>query len=525
MFAKGANFIPVDSFESRVTEERIRKLLKSAVDANMNMIRTWGGGIYQHDYFYDLCDQMGLMVWEEMMFACAMYPRDPAFLDSVRQEISEQVKRLAYHPSIVIWGGNNENEAALGWYNETRDNPNLYVVDQAALYIDTIHTTIYSIDPKRPFLMSSPSNGAISYSNPYVHRWGNPYSQNYGDTHYYNYNDMCTDESILPNSRFVSEYGFPSYPSVYTWVDVTIPSDLSFNSSMMNHRMRHPDGIQQIINQMKKHFKLPKNMDQSTFNQYIYLSQLTQAICIKAQSEHYRKNRDDPRYITMGALYWQLNDIWQGQTWSSLEYTGRWKVLHYFVKLFFNPLLITSTVSNGVFTGVVVSDVVQPLTVTSTLNIWTFDNGTLVGSYSSQNVVPAQGSVKPFQKDITSLTCPKPNLCFNTTQVFATLTLTDEQSTILSSNYYYFSPLVNVNLPQANLKASNFQLNSPTIIQFSITSSRPAHYVWLETPFHGRFDDNAFIVLNSPVTVYFYADETIHSINDFINTLSITSLQ
>lgn len=145
MFAKGSNWIPADSFENRVSEDQLRFLLQSAADCHMNMIRVWGGGIYQSEEFYDLCDRLGLMIWQDMMFACAMYPRDDEFLEDVRHEIHHQIARMSHHPSIAIWSGNNENEGALHWYKETNDNPFLYVEDYSVLYTETVRHEILKV--------------------------------------------------------------------------------------------------------------------------------------------------------------------------------------------------------------------------------------------------------------------------------------------------------------------------------------------------------------------------------------------
>ena len=256
VFAKGANWIPADAFESRVTPEVLEDLLQSAYDANMNTVRNWGGGIYQHDLFYEICDKKGLMVWEEFMFACSMYPRDAAFLNTVKEEVKHQVLRLMSHPSIIIWSGNNENELAMGsstataWYVETTINPFRYVVDYSYLNTDTVYQTIHEYDPSRPWLPSSPSNGILT-TEPYVERWGNPGSSKWGDVHFYNYLDVCTDVSIYPTPRFTSEYGFQSYPNFRAMAEVSLPEDWDPNSKFLLHRQHHPDGNGELDRQIK----------------------------------------------------------------------------------------------------------------------------------------------------------------------------------------------------------------------------------------------------------------------------------
>ena len=214
IFAKGSNLIPLDVFAPRETAERARWLLSLAAAANMNMVRVWGGGRYLPDWFYDVADELGIMIWQEMIFACALYPRDGHFLDLVRKEVTQQVARLAAHPSIVIWGGSNENEYAMQWYNLSRVNRDLYVADYVKLYLDTIRPSVLSSDPEgRPFVDSSPSNGLISSDldgrSPLVKRWGDamgdapdyPQAPSWGDRHYYNYNADCEDPSTYLLAR------------------------------------------------------------------------------------------------------------------------------------------------------------------------------------------------------------------------------------------------------------------------------------------------------------------------------------
>ena len=185
------------------------------------------------------------------MFACAMYPRDKAFLDEVEAEVAHQVRRLAYHPALALWSGNNENEAALtGWYPETKSNPYRYVVDYNYLNTETLFRTLRKYDPSRAWLPSSPSNELLQ-EEPYVERWGDPYSDLFGDLHYYDYDTLCTDVTAFPTPRFASEYGWQSFPSLYTMAEASQPDDWAYDSPLMQHRQHHPDGTEQINAMMK----------------------------------------------------------------------------------------------------------------------------------------------------------------------------------------------------------------------------------------------------------------------------------
>lgn len=520
-FVKGSNWIPAEMFESRVDKKRIESLLQNAVEANMNVIRNWGGGIYQSDEFYDFCDKNGLMVWEEFMFACAMYPRDSPFLETVKEEVKYQVSRLAHHPSIFIWASNNENEGALTWYPESRANRDLFVVDQEELYVNTIRSTILQGDTSRPFLFSSPTNGVIS-EDPYVLMWGPVWDTRYGDVHYYNYDFLCTNESEFPNARFVSEYGWQSFPSYYSWKDVANPSDLSFDSPLMEHRQHHPDGNQQILAQMKRHFQLPtgKSDPIATFQDYVYLSQTVQAMCIRAQTEHYRRNKD-LSYNTMGALYWQFNDVWQAPTWSSLEYDGRWKMLHYFVQNFFQEVLVSSFVDTTTYTVKVINDLPNQVKGTLSVILYSYANSSVVKKISTSVSVPALGAYSiPYQ--VSSLMCSS-EPCYNLNEVFVLLSFQDDSGKFNSENYFHFAPLSEVSLPKPKFSITNAN-NNNNIIQFTVTTDEAAPFIWLESPYPGHYSANGFwLAGQTSKTVTFTNDEGV-SVVDFLKSLTVNTI-
>merc|ERR1712137_452404 len=236
-----------------------------------------------------------------------MYPRDQEFLNSVQEEVKHQVLRLMSHPSIIIWSGNNENELALnGWYKETKVNPFRYVVDYNYLNTETLYRTVQEYDPSRVWLPSSPSNGIIE-TEPYVERWGqDPGSSYWGDVHFYDYTNLCTNTSIYPTPRFASEYGFQSYPLLNSMEKISIPEDWSPHSPFMIHRQHHPDGNEVLDYVILQHFRYPNATNQDKkFADWLYLTQCVHAMCLRVESEHYRRGRDSPAH-TMGAIYWQL---------------------------------------------------------------------------------------------------------------------------------------------------------------------------------------------------------------------------
>ncbi|MCL4132949.1 UNVERIFIED_CONTAM: hypothetical protein GTU68_031341 [Idotea baltica] len=321
MFMRGSNWIPAHILPELVTPEYTRELLTAARDTHQNCMRVWGGGIYETDEFYNIADELGILMWQDMMFACSMYPVDDNFLNTTLKETRLQAERLQHHPSVLLWSANNENEAALkdNWYG-TASNYDQYKEDYVKLYVDTITTTLRSFDPSRNTIVSSPSNGLASEEAGYIA--DDPYDARYGDVHYYNYDDNAWNYEQYPATRFASEYGFQSFPSYQSLVPVFSAEDFSINSAMMSHRQHHPGGNTELGLQLKAHFVYDENT--TSFTDYLYLCQLHQAMAIKTETEFYRRMRStlnaDGTGYTMGSLYWQLNDVWQGASWASIEF-------------------------------------------------------------------------------------------------------------------------------------------------------------------------------------------------------------
>ncbi|KAM9432401.1 beta-mannosidase isoform 1-T1 [Salvelinus alpinus] len=322
IFLKGSNWIPAHALQDLVSPADVRNLLQSSVDANMNALRVWGGGVYEQDLFYSLCDEMGIMIWQDFMFACAMYPTEPDFIETVREEVGQQVRRLKSHPSVIVWSGNNENEAALAtdWFGIPVAQQPRYHRDYVTLYVDNIRAIVQKEDGSRPFLVSSPTNGAESQQEGWVAH--DPYDVHYGDTHYYSYSHDCWDWTALPRTRFASEYGFQSWPSFSTLQKVSVSEDWSYGSNFSSHRQHHQSGNQQMLQQAGLHYQLPASADPlKRYRDTLYITQVMQAQCVKVQTEFYRRSQSEViegKGHTMGALYWQLNDIWQGPSWSSI---------------------------------------------------------------------------------------------------------------------------------------------------------------------------------------------------------------
>ena len=360
VFAKGANWIPADSFPTRVTKDKYRQLIESARDCGMNMLRVWGGGIYENDDFYNLCDEAGILVWQDFMFACSMYPADQHFLDNVRAEATDNVKRLRDHPCLAIWVGNNEIEAAWMHWGWKESLPASLWDDYKKLFNGVLPEVCAALDPSRLYWPSSPSANLEA----------DPESQRMGDLHYWEvrHGGKPFSEYEKQFPRFMSEYGFQSMPQIETVESYTVPVDRDISSPVMVSHQRHPRGNQLIAEYMRREYPAPRD-----FESFLYVSQILQAEGIKIGAEHLR--RIMPR--NMGSLYWQLNDCWPGASWSSIDYTGRWKALQYYSRRFYADLLVSPHIEDGNVSFYIVSDRLEPTSAQLLVNLFDFQGQSL----------------------------------------------------------------------------------------------------------------------------------------------------
>jgi beta-mannosidase len=325
IFAKGANWIPLDALVSRFSEDRYEHLLQGCVDANMNMIRLWGGGLYEMDAFYDRCDEKGLMIWHDCMFSCSMYPATEPFLANVEAELRYQIPRLHDHASIALWCGNNEDLGAIGWYEETKRNPARYIIDYDRLNEGVVGRTIRELDPTRTWWPSSPSAGKDDFSD-------NWHDDSRGDMHFWSvwHEGKPFEAYYSVRPRFVSEFGYQSFPSLSTVRSYCPDDQLNLTSPVMEHHQKNDRGNSIIIENFSRYFRFP-----NTLEQMLYLSQVQQALAMKMAVEFWRSTR--PR--CMGTIFWQLNDNWPVASWSSIDYTGKWKLLQYAARKFYDTCI------------------------------------------------------------------------------------------------------------------------------------------------------------------------------------------
>jgi beta-mannosidase len=335
IFAKGANWIPIDSFIPRGKKIGLYEMnLKYAKQANMNMIRVWGGGIYEDDSFYELCDELGILVWQDFPFACAIYPFYEEFIENLEIEFTQNIKRLRHHASLALWCGNNEIEWL--WrgllYNCEISDSNVkaeFVNGYVEIFEKLLPELIKKYDPYRFYWPSSPSNGFVDDRLGLVDS-NNP---NKGDSHYWAvWHQNKSFESYRKfDSRFMSEFGFESFPSIKTIREFCPKDQYDFYSPIMENHQKNPAGNKKIMRYMQRRFSIPNQ-----FENRIIVSQITQAEAMEYGVEHWRRNRN--KNHCMGSLYWQLNDCWPVASWSSLDYFLRWKALHYYAKRFYQPV-------------------------------------------------------------------------------------------------------------------------------------------------------------------------------------------
>ena len=322
IFAMGGDYIPEDNILSRRTPDRTRRLLEDAVLANHNAVRVWGGGYYPDDFFFDICDELGLVVWQDFMFACAVYELSEAFDQNIRAEVRDNVRRLRHHASMGLWCGNNEMEmfAEMGWVQNKK-----HKADYIKMYEYIIPQELKALDPDTFYWPASPSSGGS---------FDAPNDPNRGDVHYWDvwHGNKPFTEYRKFYFRYASEFGFQSLPSLKTIESFTLPEDRNMFSYIMEKHQRNNAANGKIMNYMAQTFRYPKD-----FEHLVYASQLLQAEAIRYGVEHWRRHRGR----CMGAIYWQLNDCWPVASWSSIDYFGRWKALHYAAKRFFAPVLLS----------------------------------------------------------------------------------------------------------------------------------------------------------------------------------------
>lgn len=472
VFSKGADWIPCDALPQRQTVEAIDGLLSSAAKTGMNMIRVWGGGQYECDEFYELCDRKGLMVWQDFMFACSLYPADKGFLESVRQEAEYQVKRLMDHACIAIWCGDNENIGALNWFEESKKCRDRYLVDYDRLNEGVLGNIVDALDPSRKFWPSSPCGGRGNYSD----CW---HDDTRGDMHYWGvWHEGKPFEAFYGvKPRFCSEFGYQSFPSMDSIRSYASEEQFNVSSPAMEHHQRHPGGNTKIIAMTTRYFRMPEG-----FANFVYLSQVQQAVAIKTAVEHWRRLRP----YCMGTIYWQLNDNWPVCSWASIEYGGKWKPLHYLSAHFFSQVMVAGVPgADGGFEVWAVNDLLAAVDAELKLSFMDFD-----GRELKSERLPAKlkrESARMIKSCKVSDIPAKPEECF------VRLELSWQGGSV--SNEVFLAKWKSVELPEAKVSLAA-SASKDGKLSVRLSTDKLAFYLCLNVDgVEGEFDDNCLTLL------------------------------
>jgi beta-mannosidase len=477
VFAKGANWIPADALAGRITVEGTRDLLRSACAAHMNMIRVWGGGRYEPDWFYDLCDEMGLMVWQDFMFACSLYPSTPEFLAEVRAEVVENVARLHHHACLALWCGDNELIGALTWFPESRADRDRYLVNYDRLN-RTVEDTLMATDPAALWWPSSPSPGPLSFGD----AW---HDDSAGDMHFWSVwhegKDFDHYRDVTP--RFCSEFGFQSYPSMDVIARFAAPEDWNIASPVLESHQKNKGGNARIAETMFRYFRWP-----TKFEDFVWLSQIQQGLAIKTAVTQWRGSM--PR--CMGALYWQLNDTWPVCSWSSLDHGGGWKMLHHIAKTFFAPVTVVAVPDTGGWSLRGVNDTRAELTLNLEVFAVSLD-GSLRALKSTEGMVPTNIATDL----ITGLNVPADALLFWRWQA------TDAQGNFhAGSDHLAPAAYKTYALPASSLRLNAVAEGGNWAI--TLSADALALFATVQADCPGRFSENALTVLpDAPITIRF----------------------
>ena len=502
VFAKGGNWIPSDSFPTRITPEKYRYMLQSVRDSNMNMLRVWGGGIYETDEFYELADEMGILIWQDFMFACSMYPGNQEFLDNVRAEAIDNVKRLRNHPSIVIWAGNNEIETAWRNWGWRQSLPASLWDDYLKIFHGVLQEVCALYDPSRPYWPSSPHGGLED----------DPDSKRSGDVHYWEvwHAEKPFSEYEKQRTRFMSEYGFQSFPNIETVKYYTLPNERDIESPIMLAHQRHPRGNQLVREYMLREYPKPKD-----FESFLYISQVLQAEGIARGTEHLRRIMPH----NMGALYWQINDCWPVASWSSIDYFGRWKALQYYAKRFYNDLLISPTVEDDTLKLYVVSDRVNAVPATVRLWLLNLDGSIRMSEHREVTIAPLS-SRSYFDWKLSELlegTDKK--------KAFVYAELLENSKEVVSSRDYFFAPYKDLAFSKPTITPEIIAAKERGKFRIKLSADKFAKAVYLAVPDHdGFFSDNYFNLAPGREMVVDFRSRAPLSLEEFRKRLQIRSV-
>ncbi|GLX77358.1 beta-mannosidase [Thalassotalea insulae] len=477
-FMKGANYIPSDSFLPRVNEQKYQQIFTDAVAANMNMLRVWGGGIYENDEFYRLADQHGILIWQDFMFACSLYPGDSDFIENVKQEVTYNMKRLRNHACLALWCGNNETEMGIEfwqWPETFNYSDELYQrlkQDYDLLFKSVLPELVADLDEQRFYFSSSP-----------IGFWENKADDNRGDNHYWGvwHGEEPFSEFKNRVPRFMSEFGFQSFPLLASVKNYSSEQDWQLDSKVMKTHQKHPRGNSLIKQYMQQEYREPKD-----FEYFLYLSQVQQGLGMKVAFEAHRSAMP----FCMGSLYWQFNDCWPVASWSGIDYYGRWKALHYQAKRSFAPITVFIDQQDGQLLTNIVSDALTATKCQLTERVLTLD-GEVLYSRSEQVVVPQLAVSQVNSQSVAALVAGQDitNLVF-----VAELSLVDTFNQPISEAFHYFACTKDLalKLPEFHCHCRYHQGE----LQLTVRANSLARQVYVSLEgYSGNWSDNFFDLL------------------------------
>ena len=508
MFAKGADWVPCELFESRQTYERYADVLTSARDANMNMLRHWGGGQFEKEEFYNICDSLGLMLWHDFMFSCAIYPADKRFLDEVEAELNHQIRRLRDHSSIALWCGDNECVGALGWWESTRSNRAFYTAKLDTL-IKLRGRIVAEADPGRVYWPSSPCAGPGDYT---TDNWK---EDTKGDMHLWSVSKFAgpLEDYYKVKPRFCSEYGHSSFPRYDLMVRYLSPEAANIWSPEFEHHVKEVTegrrGNQIIMDRLRLHFNFPSRVED-----IFYLSQVEQAMGLETASQFWRTLEPS----CMGTIYWQLNDIWPGASWSSIEWDGKWKQSHYHAKRFFAPEIITAVPSEGDKLGIwVVNDTGSDKEYTAVVRLWSFG-----GEVVSEKYLPVKVAGDTSAMAIEYSLDEFGNQAAREGRFVELQLLYCNRE--VAYNTWLFNEFKNSPLEKATVSCTPAENDGRWTV--TLTADKPAFFTWVAVgDIPGEFNDNSFTLYpGRPVELVFTPKNGFDDFEKFVSSLSVTHL-
>lgn len=478
IFAKGANYIPGEIINTQQDKAYYDLLFENICEANMNMVRVWGGGFYEDDYFYQLADEKGILVWQDFMFACTTYPHDRAFLDNVEKEAEYNLKRLRNNPSVVFWCGNNEVAEALkywGW--DQKYTPEVFEgfkVGYHKLFKELLPKKVAELDPEKAYVHTSPDTA----------NWGRPEGQKLGDAHYWGvwYGRQPFEVLNERVPRFMSEFGFQAFPEMKT-IRSFAPSDEWYleSETMLTHQ-KSTTGNDAIKEYMDRYYHTPKD-----FEDFVYIGLVMQGRGMSLGMKAHRRNRP----FCMGSLYWQLNDSWPVVSWAGIDYYGNWKAMHYHARDAFKPLTVHVYEQNGNIEFYTLSDKLQDEAgLKLSIELINFSgkevkkiNKTITAKANASEIVHTINSSE-FVTDVQRKNC------------FLLAKLSDRKGQVIGQEIYYFDVPKNLNLPETTIQTKVKQENGK--ISVTLSSKKLAKDVFIEFPVQGaKFTDNFFDLLPS----------------------------